>query len=195
MRPAATRPFRSLVAVLFIAALAASAATAHAAVITYTCTLSGAAEAPPNASPGTGTALVEVDAVAHTLHLNVVFSGLTGITTASHIHAPTAVAGTGTASVATTTPYFSGFPIGVTAGVYDIVLNTLSATSYNASYVTANGGLAGAEAALFAALAAGKAYLNIHSQTFGGGEIRGFPVPAATPTTRTTWSRIQALYR
>jgi hypothetical protein len=33
---------------------------------------------------------------------------------------------------------------------------------------------AGAEAALAAALAAGEAYLNIHSSTFVGGEIRGF---------------------
>jgi len=47
---------------------------------------------------------------------------------------------------------------------------------------------------LFAAIAAGEAYLNIHTSTFGGGEIRGFLVPEATPTTVQSWGRIKALY-
>src|SRR4029077_13146149 len=33
--------------------------------------------------------------------------------------------------------------------------------------------------ALFAALAQGRAYFNIHTTAFGGGEIRGFLVPVA----------------
>lgn len=167
-----------------VMALAAFATTSQAALIQYSAVLSGPAESPPNASPGTGLALVDYDNVAHTLHVNVTFSGLTGTTTASHIHGPTAVAGTGTAGVATTTPTFAGFPLGVTAGVYDNTLDLTLASSYNPSFQSANGGTpASAEAALTAAIAAGKAYLNVHSTTFPGGEIRGFLTPIPEPAT------------
>jgi len=141
----------------------------------YWVSLSGPAEAPPNNSPGTGKALITIDAVANTMRVQTTFSGLVAGVTASHIHAPTAVAGTGTAGVATTLPTFPGFPSGVTAGTYDQTFNMLLASSYNPSYVTNNGGTtASAFAALRAAISAGKAYLNIHSTTFPGGEIRGF---------------------
>jgi hypothetical protein len=170
-------------------------ATAGAAPVPYIAVLDGVSEAPPNASPGTGNAAVDIDAVANTMHVHVDFTGLTGITTASHIHAPTAAPNTGTAGVATTTPYFAGFPIGVTAGIYDILLDMTLSTSYNGSYIAGNGGTtASAEAALFAAIAAGKAYLNVHSQTFPGGEIRGFLMPGATPTHKTSWGRVKSLY-
>lgn len=141
----------------------------------YWASLSGPAEAPPNNSPGTGMALVTIDAVANTLRVQATFSGLLAGVTASHIHAPTAVAGSGTAGVATTLPTFPGFPSGVTAGTYDQTFNMLLSSSYNPAYVTNNGGTtASAFAALRAAISAGKAYLNIHSSMFPGGEIRGF---------------------
>src|SRR5437762_82616 len=70
---------------------------ANATVITYVANLNGPSESPPNASPGTGSGQVDYDNVAHTLHVHVTFSGLVGTTTASHIHAPTATPGTGTA--------------------------------------------------------------------------------------------------
>ena len=147
----------------------------------YWATLSGPAEAPPNNSPGTGKALVTIDAVANTMRVQVTFSGLVAGVTASHIHTPTAVAGTGTAGVATTTPTFTGFPSGVTAGTYDQTFNMLLASSYNPPFVTANGGTpASAWTALRAGISAGKAYLNIHSTTFMGGEIRGFLNPCPT---------------
>lgn len=137
--------------------------------------LSGPAEAPPNASPGTGKTLVTIDPVASTMRVQATFSGLLAGVTASHIHAPTAVAGTGVVGVATTLPTFPGFPSGVTAGTYDHTFDMLLASSYNPSYITNNGGTpATAFAALRAAITAGKAYLNIHSTMFPGGEIRGF---------------------
>jgi hypothetical protein len=43
--------------------------------------------------------------------------------------------------------------------------------------VTAQGGLAQAEAALIQGLSEGKAYFNIHTTFRPGGEIRGFLVP------------------
>jgi hypothetical protein len=141
----------------------------------YWVSLSGPAEVPVNNSPGTGTALITIDAVANTMRVQTTFSGLLAGVTASHIHAPTAVAGAGTAGVATTLPTFAGFPSGVTAGTYDQTFNMLLASSYNPSYVTNNGGTtASAFTALRAAISAGKAYLNIHSTMFPGGEIRGF---------------------
>lgn len=168
-------------AVLLAAATLATAPAAQAAVVTYTATLSGAAEAPPNASPGTGVTQVDIDVVAHTLRVQATFSGLIGNTTASHIHAATALPGVGTAGVATQTPSFIGFPLGVTAGNFDNTFDLTLASSWNAAYITANGGTpASAEAAFAAALASGRAYLNIHSTFAPGGEIRGFlqPVPA-----------------
>lgn len=169
--------------------------TANATLTSYVATLTGPNESPPNASPGLGTATVDIDDVANTMHVHVVFSGLLGTTTASHIHAPTTTALTGTAGVATTTPTFAGFPTGVTSGVYDNTLDMTLASSYNPAYVTANGGtVAASEAALFSAIAAGKAYLNVHTQAFPGGEIRGFLVPAATPAQRNTWGHIKSLY-
>ena len=127
---------------------------------------------------------MKYDNVAHTLFIDVSWSGLVGPTTASHIHAPTVVAGTGTAGVATTSPYFSGFPIGVTSGSYVNTLDLTLASSYNnPAYITANGGTtAGAEAALAAAIAADEAYLNIHTSVFPGGEIRGFLVEVPEPS-------------
>lgn len=156
--------------------------SASATIFQYEAFLSGPSESPPNASPATGFALVDFDNVANTLTVDVTFSGLLGTTTASHIHAPTPSPGTSTAGVATTTPYFTGFPIGVTSGTYSNVLDLTSASSYNPSYITANGGTpASAEAALTTAIAAGEAYLNIHTTVFAGGKIRGFLEPVPEP--------------
>jgi hypothetical protein len=175
---------KKLVFTLFPAVLlVCSLMSARAAILSYQAILNGPSESPVNASPGTGFGTVDYDNVAHTLHVHVAFSNLTGTTTASHIHAPTLVPLTGTAGVATTTPTFAGFPLGVTGGVYDNVLDLTLASSYNPSYVTANGGsIPASEAALTSAIASGQAYWNIHSTTFGGGEIRGFLVPVPEPS-------------
>ena len=129
---------RPVIKALFVPILiGVSLITAKADVLQYDAFLSGPNESPPNASPGTGFAIVDYDNVAHTLLVDVSFSGLLGTTTASHIHAATAVPGTGTAGVATTTPYFTGFPLGVTSGSYSNVLDLTMASSYNPAYVTA----------------------------------------------------------
>jgi hypothetical protein len=156
---------------------------AQGQLIISTATLDGPSEFPVNASPGTGFATVTYDTIAHTLELDVTFSGLLGTTTASHIHAPTVQPLAGAASVATTTPTFAGFPLGVTSGTYQNTLDLTLASSFNASYVTANGGtVEGAETALINAISDGKAYLNIHSTSFPGGEIRGFLVVVPEPS-------------
>ena len=161
---------------LFFRVMVGTTQNAHAVPI-YTAILDGPSESPPNASPGTGSAVVNFDTSAHTMNVNITFSGLVGMTTASHIHAATALPGTGTAGVATTVPTFTGFPFGVTSGTYTHLFDTLDPSTYNPAFITAHGGtVAGAEAALAASLAEGRAYLNIHTNTFPGGEIRGFLV-------------------
>lgn len=163
--------------------MAGSLLAANATVFLYNVTLDGPSEFPVNASPGTGSGTVAFDDVLNTLTLSLSFSGLQGTTTASHIHAATLNPFTGTAGVATTTPTFAGFPLGVTSGTYNTVLDLTQASSYNASYITANGGTpATAETALAAAMAGGQAYWNIHTSSFSGGEIRGFLVAVPEPS-------------
>lgn len=166
---------RSLFALAMAASMLVIAPIAHATIIQYSANLNGSNEAPVNASPGTGMALITFDDVLNTMRVQVSFADLLGNTTAAHIHCCTASPMTGTAGVATTTPTFLGFPLGVTSGTYDITLDMLASSSYNPSFVTANGGTpASAEAVLFSGMASGSAYFNIHSSMFGGGEIRGF---------------------
>lgn len=173
--------FRHVAAAAFASIALIGVSNVHAGLITYQAQLSGPAEAPPNASPGLGQATVVVDADANTMRVIVSFSGLLAVTTAAHIHGPTPNPLEGTAGVATTTPTFPFFPLGVTSGSYDQTFDLLAASSYNPAFVTANGGTtAGAQAALLAALASQRAYLNIHTAAFPAGEIRGF-LQAAVP--------------
>lgn len=168
-------------ALLAAAALAAPlGAAAHD--VFYRFTLDGPSEAQSNASPGTGTAMLTLNDHDFTMHLDVTFSGLTGTTTASHIHCCTAVPGASVAGVATQVPTFIDFPLGVTAGSYSRSFDLTQSSSWNPAYITANGGTTGsAFAALAAGLANGSAYLNIHTSTFGAGEIRGFAQLAPVP--------------
>ncbi|HKY22599.1 MAG TPA: CHRD domain-containing protein [Vicinamibacterales bacterium] len=172
---------------LLLLTLAVSALPLQAAPIVFTATLSGDNEAPPNVSPATGSATVTIDDVLHIMHVQVDFLGLTSNNTAAHIHVINGPGDSNTSDtigpVATTTPTFPGFPSGVTAGTYDLFFGTLLGLTYRAGWVTDSGGtLALAEAAFFAGLTEGRAYLNIHTSTFPGGEIRGFlQSPASSP--------------
>ena len=161
----------------------ATASTSRAGIIEYDAVLNGPSESPPNASPGTGFAEVDVDTTANTMRVQVSFSGLLGTTTASHIHSATAVPFTGTTGVATTTPTFTGFPLGVTSGTYDHTFDMTLASSYNPAFVTAEGGtVSGAEAALLTGIEGGETYLNIHTTNFPGGEVRGFLAQVPEPS-------------
>jgi len=168
--------------ILLSALLTGSLLSGQAALFQYSVTLDGPSEFPVNASPGTGFGLVDYDDVAHSLQIQLSFSGLIGTTSAAHIHAPTTAPFFQNAGVATTTPNFVGFPLGVTSGSFSNTLDLTSASSWNASFVGTNT-LANAESRLATALAEGKAYFNIHSTSFAGGEIRGFMVPVPEPGT------------
>lgn len=164
-----------LFAALAAACALACALPAQAHIVTYGATLTGLAENPAVATPGTGSVLVVVDDHNFTLRVIANFSGLIGNTTASHIHCCTAAPLAGNAGVATVTPNFTGFPLGVTAGSYDQTFDmTAAAGSWNNAFVAANGGTTGtAFSALLAGLDTGRAYFNVHTSFVGSGEIRG----------------------
>ena len=99
----------------------------HAAPVDFFATVSGAAENPSNSSPATGTAHVAFDLTTHLLHVAT---------------PPT------NAIVATTTPTFPDFPLGVMSGTYDRTLDTSTASSFNSAFIAAHDGMvASAEAA------------------------------------------------
>ena len=155
-----------------------------AASLAFAASLTQALEVPPTGSPATGSATVLLNQAASTLGVHVTFSGLTSGTIMAHIHCCLAAPSqTGVnVGVATTVPAFPGFPLGVTSGTYDNVLDLTLASSYNPAFITAQGGtVAGAEAALIRGIENGETYLNIHTSKFPGGEIRSFltPSPAA----------------
>ena len=165
-----------------------TAASVSAAPMSFDGVLLGANEEPANASPGIGSTFVTIDPTAHTLEIFVSYANMVGPTiTAAHIHV---INGPGDANtgdtvgpVATTTPSFPGFP-STTTGVYSQIFNTLNAATFRPGFITAAGGdVAQAEAALFQGIIDGRAYLNIHSETYPGGEIRDFLEPVPEPAT------------
>ena len=172
-------------ALILTAALMLQAPAAHAMPMTFVGNLSGANEVPVVSPAGTGFTTVVLDPTAQTLQVNVMFSGLTSLTTAAHIHCCQPL-GTN-AGVATTVPAFPGFPIvangmGVTSGDYHSpVLSLLDAGTYNPAFVAMFPGLPQAESALINGIENGMSYLNVHTANNTGGEIRSQLFPAPEP--------------
>lgn len=153
-------------------ALALGVTNVVAGAQSWTAILNGANESPTNASPGTGSFTFSL--TGNVLTISGSFTGLLGNTTASHIHCCTAASLTGTAGVATETPSFANLPLGVQSGTFSELLDLTQASSFNPAFLTAQGGIDNARVALINGMNSGKAYLNIHSTQFPGGEIRGF---------------------
>ena len=173
---------RTLSLLALALAFAALSAAAQAAPIVLVGELRGGQEVPATGSAGIGSALVTVDPATHMLTVQVAFSNLTGTTVASHIHCCTGPGAN--AMVATPVPTFPGFPLGVQSGTYLQTFDLTLVSSYNPAFITAHGGtVTQAEADLIAGLLAGQTYLNIHTNLFPGGEIRGQLQIVPEPTT------------
>ena len=171
-RSLSVAPTLTVIVLAVATALMLLVPAAYAIPVTFVGNLTGANEVPPVPSSATGLATVVLDAAAQTLQINATFSGLTSNTNAAHIHC-CAPLGTN-AGVATTVPAFPGFPLGVTSGSFtSAVFDLTQPTIYNPAFVTLQGGLTQAEAALIAGILNGTTYLNIHTVNFPGGEIRG----------------------
>ncbi|MEQ8662293.1 MAG: CHRD domain-containing protein [Gammaproteobacteria bacterium] len=167
-------PSKTLIAL----ALTFTALTADAHTVVYTGAL---ADEVGTLSPGTGSATVTVDLDLFTLRVAFDFANLIGNTTAAHIHCCTATPFSGNVGVATETPSFQ-IPFGVTSGSFDETFDLSEAASYNASFITANGGTpSSAGNALILGLDQGRAYLNVHTSAFPGGEIRALLAPVPLP--------------
>ena len=122
-----------------------------------TITMTGAQETPPVTTTATGTIEANYNRLTKTLSYSLNFSGLLDSAVAAHIH------GLGEAGVlAPVVQTFSNFP-------------RRKAGSYSGSLLV--DGVKITEADLLAS----RYYINIHSKTFGGGEIRGQLVLAKRP--------------
>jgi hypothetical protein len=153
-------------------AVFAAAPTAVAAIYKYDAFLDGLSASPPNASPGTGLSQLYYDDVAHSLTVDVRFSGLLGYPSGAHIHAATPTPYTGLSIVATTVPTFAGFPTDVRTGTHHTVLDLTQESSFNPAFD--GGSPATQEVALMTSIAQGKAYFNIHTSEVASGETIGF---------------------
>lgn len=148
-------------------ALASLTGAASAAVIQIgPFNLSGLQEIPANASPAVGNATLTLDTISGNFSLNYSFSGLLGTVTVAHFHNAAAgsnggvvywLAATGAPNTLPTTLLSPSLPTGVNAGS-GTGTGTLSST-------------------LMTQALAGRLYVNIHTTSFAGGEIRGQVVP------------------
>jgi len=116
--------------------------------VTIITMLSGLQEVPPVNTPGSGTATLDVNVVTGALSGTLTFSGLTSNATASHIHQ-----GAAGVNGPIIIPLAGG--AGVTAGTWMVPAGTVMTP------------------AQLAALQANQLYIQIHTLTNPGGEIRG----------------------
>ena len=119
-------------------------ATANAE--TFFAYLSSAQEVPTNASTATGFARIVLNESALTINYTVVFNGLAGNQTGGHIHAP--------AAIGVNTGVAIGFP--VVGGTSGTITGTIAISATQIAQIRAHQG-----------------YVNVHSASFTGGEIRG----------------------
>ncbi len=177
---------RSLSILALAAAAACAPAVAQAQADTIIkATASGPGESPPNGSPGSSVAAFELD--GNILRAEVPFRDLLGATTMAQIHCCTTASFTGVAPIAIP---FVDFPLGVTAGTYSHAFDLSDATVYDPAFLSAFGGTPqSASAALIDAINSSQAYLNIHTDRYPQGEIRGFMVAAPIPEPA-TWGML-----
>lgn len=167
---------RNLYCIALSSAALAFAAPASAATYVFAGVLG------PEVAGATGTGLIKLtfDTAAGTLGIQANWSGLTGTTTVAHIHC--CVDLPGTVGVAVTPGTLPGFPTGVSGGAYSTVLDLTQTATYTGGFLAFGGGTAaGAQAALLTGLQSQRAYFNIHSTRFPGGEIRVFPAAVPEP--------------
>jgi len=151
--------------VLGAVALLASAGPASAlGTHVYNVTMNSAQEVPPNGSTGTGPCIVSLDDVTGQVTVTGSYSGLTSNATAAHIHGPAGP--------------------GVNAG---IVIG-LTPTGGTSGTISGGGTLS---AANVTNMLNGLTYLNIHTTSFPGGELRAQIVgPVSVPALPWAWMAV-----
>jgi hypothetical protein len=134
-------------------------------LVTYKATLTGGAERPtPVTSPGTGSFTGTYNPSTGLLSYTVTFTGLGAPSTLSHIHGP----GTAEQAVGVLVNFQTVgnvlFVPGPTSQTYN---GAILLTASNAITTTVSGD------SLRKLIDAGLTYVNVHSSTYPGGEIRG----------------------
>ena len=159
---------RIAIAFLFAAVLCLSL-PGFAAAQSFQATLTGLQSVPPNDSQGIGIGCMTYDAGTQMLMYEIAFSNLEGTETIAHFHGPAAP--------------------GVEAGVLYTLLPTGSPKLGQVGPLSVQE---------LADLNAGLWYINIHSNLYAPGEIRGQVVAATGPCTVATedrtWGSIKAMY-
>jgi hypothetical protein len=145
-----------LMAAIVVVATAAACGSDNNSVTpqlpTYSATLNGANEVGPKAVAGTGNATIVKNGATYTY--TITYSGMTGSLTGAHIHGPAATGVNASVIV----------PFDVTgAGTSGTLTGTFTGT--NNVNITPD--------SLDKLMASGNAYVNLHTATNGGGEIRG----------------------
>jgi hypothetical protein len=173
-------PRRLAFAIGVLATVSLQTGQAQAATLHYFATLNGVSESPANASPAFGDAEVTINTALSTIKIDVTFQDLLANLTSFSFNCCTATSHSSTSNFAMS---LVAKPATGTSG------------SYSQSYTSADidgpyfAGLTAPDAltALLAGLDGGKAYFNIGTSVFPGGEIRGFfevettPVPGTLP--------------
>ena len=147
---------KHVVSLALATALSAGVASAQS---TFQAFLSGLGETPANASPGSGFGTLVLNAAQTQITADETWSGLLAAATASHIHGP---GGAGTNAGVLFA--FSGVPT-ATAGSIPQQVFAINATQVGYLF-------------------SGYLYMNVHTSSFPGGEIRGqlqlVPEPSTT---------------
>ena len=158
-----TTPSRALVAYAAVTAAILVGATAVACgsddpvvpkIPTWTATLNGANENPARATTATGTGTIVKNGSTYTY--TIIYTGLTTPPNNAHIHAPAPVGQNANVMVP--------FSIAGATGTSGTITGTFTAANTN-PVITSD--------SLDVLLTNGQAYMNVHSATFPGGEIRG----------------------
>ncbi|MBL8048314.1 MAG: CHRD domain-containing protein [Chthonomonas sp.] len=162
------------------------AGLAQANLYFFTGTLRGATVVPANSSTGTGHVFIVVDTSIHTMRIRLNFAGLAGNTTGAQIHDSNGNATNGLA--ATEAPSFSGFPLGVQSGSMDMTYSLAQSSTYNPAFIAASGGTTfRAYHQLLGRMLAYRAYFNVRSSAFTGGELRANLAPVPEPGMFSAW--------
>ena len=146
-----------------------------AATEDFTISLDGAQDG-GGGRTGSGSGTLTLDTTANTLTFNnIIWSGLSADSTASHIHGPGA-AGNNAGVIyflSSPAPFTTTGP-GIRSGTFSGTMNLTDPTQNGVTYTVAS---------QIADLENGLWYINVHSTAFGGGEIRGQIIPVPEPST------------
>jgi hypothetical protein len=172
---------RKLSAAIVVAVAGTLAGPSQAAIMRWDATLSGSQEIPANISTATGSGWVQFDDSTNELSLYVQWQDLTGPGVQAHIHCCVA-SPPGNVGVALDL-WLPTDPARPDTGTYKADYDLDLVNPFRAAFVGSSGTALTAMQALIGAMDAGggRAYYNIHTARFPGGEIRGnlaVPEPA-----------------